>query len=469
MSRTDRHAGSAFKVLLVSPVDKALLGKDFYFKFPHLSLPALAAYTPDGVDVEIVDEKFQAVPDGRGYDLIGITAMTPLAPKAFGMADSFRRQGVPVVMGGYHPTVRPDEALEHADSVCIGEAETLWATIIADAMAGRLKSRYQAEAFPCLERMPRPRRDLLRVPRSARFEHINVYFVQTTRGCPYRCSFCAVTSVLGGKLRHRPVAEIEAELDSLGIRRLDRGQQRDRFHDIVFFTDDNIVGHRSYAKELLRMAATFNMKWVGQASTNVADDGEILTLLRDSGCMGLAVGFETLSQKNIRDVGKGVNRTQEYLDRIRKIHSFRIGLAGNFIFGFDHDDETTFADVVRFVDAARLEGFYYSLLTPYPGTPLYEQMQAEGRLLTTDWSLYDTDHVVYRPRLMDAETLMRGYRWAWRASLSYRSILTRLLGSRNQLIFFGPMNYGMRQTILAHRLTRIVADGILRGCTDSWF
>jgi radical SAM superfamily enzyme YgiQ (UPF0313 family) len=451
VSRTERHAGNAFKILLVSPVDKALLGKDFYFKFPHLSLPTLAAYTPDGVDVEIVDEKFQAVPDGRGYDLVGITAMTPLAPKAFGMADSFRRQGVPVVMGGYHPTVRPDEALEHADSVCIGEAETLWATIIADAMAGRLKSRYQAEAFPCLERMPRPRRDLLRVPRSARFEHINVYFVQTTRGCPYRCSFCAVTSVLDGKLRHRPVAEIEAELDSLGIRRLDRGQQRDRFHDIVFFTDDNIVGHRSYAKELLRRVATFNLKWVGQASTNVADDGEILTLLRDSGCMGLAVGFETLSQKNIRDVGKGVNRTQEYLDRIRKIHSFRIGLAGNFIFGFDHDDETTFADVVRFVDAARLEGFYYSLLTPYPGTPLYEQMQAEGRILTADWSLYDTDHVVYRPRLMDAETLMRGYRWAWRASLSYRSIVMRLLGSRNQLLFFAPMNYGMRQTILAHR------------------
>ena len=126
-------------------------------------------------------------------------------------------------------------------------------------------------------------------------------------------------------------------------------------------------------------------------------------------------------------------------------------MAGNFIFGFDHDDPTSFAEVVRFVDAARLEGFYYSLLTPYPGTPFYEQMRAEGRLLETDWSLYDTDHVVYRPKLMDAETLMRGYRWAWRRSLTYRSILTRLLGSRNQLIFFGPMNYGMRRTILAHR------------------
>jgi radical SAM superfamily enzyme YgiQ (UPF0313 family) len=247
------------------------------------------------------------------------------------------------------------------------------------------------------------------------------------------------------------VAEVEAEIESLGIRRLDGGQKRDRFHDIVFFTDDNIVGHRSYAKDLLRMVAAFNVKWVGQASTNVADDAEILALLRDSGCMGLAVGFETLSQKNIRDVGKGVNRTQEYLERIRKIHAYGIGLAGNFIFGFDHDDPTSFAEVARFVDAARLEGFYYSLLTPYPGTPFYEQMQAEGRILETDWSLYDTDHVVYRPRLMDPETLMQGYRWAWRKSLSYRSILTRLLGSRNQLIFFGPMNYGMRRTILAHR------------------
>jgi radical SAM superfamily enzyme YgiQ (UPF0313 family) len=449
--QTERPARGAFRILLVSPVDRALLGKDFYFRFPHLSLPTLAAYTPAGATVEIVDEKFRDIPDGKGYDLVGITAMTPLAPQAYRVADDFRRQGVPVIMGGYHPTVLPDEALEHADSVCIGEAETLWPAIVNDAMAGRLQTRYRADGFPCLENRPRPRRDLLRIPRAKRFEHINLYFLQTTRGCPFRCSFCAVTSVLGGKLRHRPVSEVEAEIESLGIRRLQRGQKRDRFHDIVFFTDDNIVGHRSYAKDLLRMVAAFNLKWVGQASTNVADDAEILALLRDSGCMGLAVGFETLSQKNIRDVGKGVNRTPEYLERIRKIHAYGIGLAGNFIFGFDHDDPTTFADVVGFVDAARLDGFYYSLLTPYPGTPLYEQMRQEGRLLERDWSLYDTDHVVYRPRLMDAETLIRGYRWAWRRSLTYRSILTRLLGSRNQLIFFGPMNYGMRRTILAHR------------------
>jgi radical SAM superfamily enzyme YgiQ (UPF0313 family) len=446
-----RTAKGAFRILLVSPVDRAVLGQDFYFKFPHLSLPTLAAYTPREAEVTIADEKFHALPDAKGYDLIGITAMTPLAPKAYRIADRFRSQGVPVVMGGYHPTILPDEALEHADSVCLGEAETIWPTLVADAMAGTLKATYRADAFPCLEYTPLPRRDLLLVPRARRFEHINVFFLQTTRGCPFRCSFCAVSSVLGGKLRHRPVPEVEAVIESLGIRRLERGQKRDRFHNIVFFTDDNIVGRRSYAKDLLRMVATFNLKWVGQASTNVADDEEILALLRESGCMGLAVGFETLSQKNIRDVGKGVNRTQEYLDRIRKIHAYGIGLAGNFIFGFDHDDRTTFAQVVRFVDTARLEGFYYSLLTPYPGTPLYEQMRAEGRILETDWSLYDTDHVVYRPRLMDAETLMAGYRWAWRRSLTYRSILSRLLGSRNQLIFFGPMNYGMRRTILAHR------------------
>ena len=445
---TGQSAGDTFRVLLISPIDKAILGEDFYFRFPHLSLPTLAAHTPERVHVEIVDEKFQAVPENGRYDLVGVTAMTPLAPRAYRIADQFRARGVPVVMGGYHPTVLPDEALEHADSVCIGEAETLWPKIVADAVAGRLQERYQASAFPCLEGLPPPRRDLVHIPKAKRFEHINVYFVQTTRGCPHRCSFCAVTSVLGGKLRHRPVAEVEAELESLGIRRLEKGQKRALFHDIVFFTDDNIVGDRRYAREFLRMVATFNLKWVGQASTNVADDEEILALLRDSGCMGLAVGFETLSQKNIQDVGKGVNRTQEYLAKIRKIHAHGIGLAGNFIFGFDHDNETTFPEVVDFVDRARLDGFYYSLLTPYPGTPFYEQMKAEGRLLEDDWSRYDTNHVVYRPRLMDRETLVRGYRWAWRRSLSYRSIATRLLGSRNHWIFFAPMNYGMRQTIL---------------------
>lgn len=451
MTEHDDNGGRRpFRILLVSPVDNAVLGEDFYFKFPHLTMPSLAAYTPQGARVEIADEKFQAIPDGDGYDLVGITAMTPLAPKAYRIADAFRKRGIPVVMGGYHPTVLPGEALEHADSVCIGEAETLWAGIVSDAMAGRLKERYSADTFPRLDNLPPPRRDLVKVPRSKRFDHINVFFVQTTRGCPHRCSFCAVTSVLGGKLRHRPVPEVESELESLGIRRLEKGGKRDRFHDIVFFTDDNIVGHRGYARELLKMVSTFNLKWVGQASTNVADNEEILELLRDSGCMGLAVGFETLSQKNIRDVGKGVNRTREYMERIRKIHAYGIGLAGNFIFGFDHDDETTFPEVVEFVDAARLDGFYYSLLTPYPGTPFYDQMKAEGRLVETDWSLYDTDHVVYRPRLMEAETLRKGYRWAWKKSLSWRSILTRLLGSRNQLIFFGPMNYGMRRTILSH-------------------
>jgi radical SAM superfamily enzyme YgiQ (UPF0313 family) len=448
MNPKSTNQQGAFRILLISPIDRALLGEDFYFKFPHLSLPTLASYTPEGVEVEIVDEKYQSVPEGGHYDLIGITAMTPLAPKAYRIADEFRRRGVPVIMGGYHPSVLPDEALEHADSVCIGEAETLWPEIVADAMAGRLKERYKPPTFPCLDNLPIPRRDLVKIPRKKRFEHINVNFVQTTRGCPHRCSFCAVTSVLGGKLRHRPVADVEAELEACGIPRLERGAKRSKFEHIVFFTDDNIVGDRRYAKELLRMVATFNLKWVSQASTNVADDEEILKLLGESGCMGLAVGFETLSQKNIRDVGKGVNRTQEYLSRIRKIHEYNIGLAGNFIFGFDHDNESTFAEVAEFVDRARLDGFYYSLLTPYPGTPFYEQIKAEGRILEHDWSLYDTNHVVYRPNLMDRETLLKGYRWAWRQSLSYRSILTRLVGSRNHLIFFGPMNYGMRQTIL---------------------
>src|SRR6266542_166816 len=168
----DNERRAPFRILLVSPVDKAMLGKDFYFKFPHLSLPTLAAYTPPAAHVDIVDEKFEAIPDGRGYDLVGITAMTPLAPRAYRIADAFRRRGIPVILGGYHPTVLPDEAREHADSVCIGEAETLWPTIVADAMAGRLKETYRSDRFPCLEDLPLPRRELVKVPRSRRFDHI---------------------------------------------------------------------------------------------------------------------------------------------------------------------------------------------------------------------------------------------------------------------------------------------------------
>ncbi len=217
--------------------------------------------------------------------------------------------------------------------------------------------------------------------------------METTRGCPIGCEFCAVTSAFGGSFRNRPQDEVLAELKTLrpftGLLTLKR---------LVFFVDDNIVSNRAYAREFFSRIADLNLNWFGQASVNIAKDPEILKLAEKSGCTGLFMGFETLSTEAIKSIGKGVNKPGEYLDVVKKIHDHGIGIDGSFVFGFDTDDAGVFDRTVEFVIKAKLEVVYFSILTPYPGTRLHKRLTAEGRLLTEDWNLYDANHVVYQPK-----------------------------------------------------------------------
>lgn len=400
------------------------------FRFPYLALTTLAALTPGDVRVRLIDENVEKIDWKATPDLVGISLMTPLAPQGYEIADAYRKRGVPVVLGGIHPSMMPEEARAHADAVVVGEAEGLWPRVVEDVRQGELQPLYRSEGHSPLTNLPLPRRELLK-----RKAYFFVNTVQTTRGCPFDCEFCSVPQFYGHTYRLRPVEEVERE-----VRRLEG-----RF---VFFVDDNIAGDKAYTKALFRHLIPYRLKWASQASITIARDQELLRLARQSGCMGLFIGFESLSQKTLKEMGKTFNRAQSYREMIKRIHSHGIGIQGSFIFGSDGDTPSVFAEVVRFTEQTRLDAVLFSILTPFPGTRLYRKMKAEGRILSEDWARYDMNHVVFSPRGMGVEQLQNGFNWAYSRLYSWRSIAKRLLGVRRNLQLFGPQNVGFRRAWL---------------------
>lgn len=400
------------------------------FRFPYLALTTLAALTPRDVRVCLIDENVEAVNLKAKPDLVGISLMTPLAPRGYEIADAYRKRAVPVVLGGIHASMMPEEASAHADAVLVGEAEDLWPRVIEDACRGELQPLYRSDRHLPLDNLPLPRRELLK-----RKAYFFVNTVQTTRGCPFDCAFCSVTQFYGHTYRLRPVEEVEREVRNLEGR-------------FIFFVDDNIVGNVAYAKALFRRLIPHGLKWASQSSITIARDQDLLRLARQSGCMGLFIGFESLSQNTLKEMGKTFNRVQSYREMINRIHSYGIGIQGSFIFGNDGDTPSVFAEVVDFTEKARLDAALFSILTPFPGTRLYRKMEAEGRILTDDWTRYDMNHVVFRPRGMRVEQLQQGFNWAYSRLYSWRSIVKRLLGVRRNLQLFGPQNVGFRRAWL---------------------
>jgi radical SAM superfamily enzyme YgiQ (UPF0313 family) len=432
------------RLLLISPLSKnSLMGGSFFFRMPALGLLKVAALTPPDWQVTICDEKVERLDLDQEADLVGITAMTTTVNRAYEISDHFRGRGTKVVMGGMHVSCLPEEALKHCDSVVVAEAEGLWSQLLRDLAENRLRPIYRHNGdLPALAALPSPDWGLYRSK-----NYLPVHFVETTRGCPINCEFCAVTSAFGGRYRNRPRQDVLRELEGLtpfdGLFTL---------KNCVFFVDDNIISNRAYARQLLECLRELGLQWFAQTSLNIAKDSELLKLCRQSGCRGLFLGFETLSPETLKAVGKRVNRPDEYLDSVQRIHDHGIGIDGSFVFGFDTDDERVFDRTLEFVLKARLEVAYFSILTPYPGTRLYQRLLAQERLLTTDWSLYDANHVVFRPKNFTPERLLEGYLSALKQVYSVPSIFKRLWGTTSWKNFFYPMNLGFRQS--AYQLAR---------------
>ena len=427
------------KVLLFAPTaPRSLMGRNFLYRLPPVGLMKVAALTPPGWQAVIADEKIETVDLNQHADLVGITAMTPTAKRAYQIADHFRQRGIKVAMGGMHVSNMPEEALQHCDSVVIGEAEVLWPRLLTDLEAGTLQTTYSHNGnFPALLNQPRSDWEAMRAK-----DYLSLHFSETTRGCPHDCEFCSVTSAFGGKFRNRPIDEVVAELRTFrtfeGLLTLKR---------CVFFVDDNIVSNRVYAKEFFTRIADLNLNWFGQASVNIVRDPEILRLAQKSGCRALFIGFETLCNESLAGVGKTFNRPENYLDVVKKIHDHGIGIDGSFVFGFDEDTEAAFDRTLEFVMRAKLEIAYFSILTPYPGTRLHKRLTAENRVLTEDWDYYDANHVVFRPKRLTPDQLLGGYERVMKELYSTSSIFRRLWGTTAWKNLFYPMNFGFRQSL----------------------
>jgi radical SAM superfamily enzyme YgiQ (UPF0313 family) len=376
--------------------------------FAHLTLTTLAALTPPDIEVKITDENVEPIDFEEDVDLVGVTGMVMHAPRAYQIAQRFRQRGIPVVMGGPHASSRPVEAKEHVDAVVIGEAENVWKGLIEDLKHGCLKPFYKADAYCSMKDMPPPRLDLLR-----KDAYMTVNCVQTTRGCPHQCDFCHVTHFFGKTYRCRPVEEVIDEV---------RGLEG----EFVVFIDDNIAGNRRYAKELFVRLKPLKKKWASQASMTLTRDPELLRLAAESGCVSLFLGVESLSSENLKDVNKGFNQVQQYEEAMKVIHDHDIMILAGFIFGLDHDDEGVFERTLRFCERNRIELPSFFILTPLPGTPLFQRIESEGRLLHKDWAQYNGATVVFEPKLMTEETLQRGFNWVCKEAYSWGSIFKRV-------------------------------------------
>ncbi len=418
------------KLLIISPGwPEGSFWKSMSFQFPYLSMAALAGLSPDDVEIEIIDENVETLEWDTSVDAAALTAMTALAPRAYSIADAFREKNIPVVMGGFHPSVCPQEALQHSDAVVVGEAELVWSDLLNDIRANNLKRIYKAEKLADISKSPPPDWSVF-----DRKPYFFTNLIQLSRGCPYSCEFCSVRQFFGNTYRFKSIEAVVREIE-----RCCGGR------GFVFFVDDNIIGNRLYAVELFKTLKKMKLKWLSHATLSLAQDPELLNLCAESGCIGLFIGFESLSQKNLQKMGKANLKASDYLTGVKKIHDKGIGIEGAFILGCDEDDSSVFDNTLEFIYKAKIDGVHFSVLTPLPGTPLFHRLERENRIIDRNWEHYDLAHVVIDPKLMSPRQLHDGFNLCYREAYSFSSILKRLMPPRKSLQIFGPLNFGIRK------------------------
>jgi radical SAM superfamily enzyme YgiQ (UPF0313 family) len=399
----------------------ALLLNPFYPKSPHgsfgkhvltpsLSLTSIAGATPGNWRVRYWDENLLQGPPAADPppEVVGLTVHLTFAARAYELAAWFRARGSRVVLGGMHVNTSPGEALPHADAISVGDGVRTWPRILRDVEFGRLQPRYDAPFDRGYEHDPPPRRDLI-----ARATFLTTTSVIASRGCRNRCSFCYL-STEGLRMPY-------AVRDPEDIARQIRADRQ----PMAVFMDNNLGASRGYLRRLCAALRPLDTIWTAAVTLDVTDDPSLVREMSLAGCAGVFIGFETLNDENLVSAHKRSPRAEDYERRVRVFHEHGIQVNGSFVLGFDGDRRDVFTTLAEWIDATRLECATFHILTPYPGTPLFRQMEEEGRLLHRNWALYDTAHVVYRPKHLTPRELQLGYEWLYRRLFAHASIWAR--------------------------------------------
>lgn len=419
------------KIALLAPAGamhrySGSFGKSLHYA--PLTLTTLAALVPEDMDAEVAiyDETAGKIPLDIDADLIGITCITGTAPRCYAFADYYRKKGKTVFIGGVHPSMLPDEAAEYADVVFTGFSEQTFPQFLYDYKNGNYQKFYHQNSDFTIEGRPIPRRELLNSKK-----YITTKTVEAIRGCCHTCSFCAYPAAFGKTVYKRPVKEVVAEIEALHTKH-------------VVFPDVNLITDRKYAMELFSALIPLKIMWLGLVTSSVGIDDELITLFRKSGCKGLLIGFESITQESQQYIHKGVNQVNNYVTLMERLHDNGILVQGCFAFGGDEEDESVFDRTVEMVIKAKIDLPRYSILTPFPKTQYYAQLEKEGRIIERNWAMYDVQHCVFKPKLMTKEQLEEGTDRAWRATYSNSGIMKRLAPFTSSPWLSIPLNLGYK-------------------------
>jgi|SRR3989344_1231126 len=399
-------------VTLVYPT----MGRDSKGKYtrkrvlPPLQLSTLAGLTPKNIDLNLVDDRIEDVPYDEPTDLVGISVDTYSALRSYEIAEGYRRRGIPVVLGGFHPTLMLDEARQHADSIVVGQAENVWPALLNDFSEGRMQKVYRGS--------PMPNQIVVDNSFFKRKEYIPITLIEAGRGCPFTCDFCSVQNFFGKKYYPRPVESIRNQIEESG-------------NKWIIFVDDNIASNPKHLGEVCSGIADMNISWASQMSLTVAKNERLMDQMTESGCQGVLIGFESLNKDNLNQMSKNFNGGLEnYLSSVKKFRERGIRIYGTFAVGYDWETTDSVEESLRFALDQKFSLASFYPLTPFPGTELIRRLDTEGRLTKKNWWL-DSEHrwgdIVFNPKNMSPEELSKSCRDAMKKFYSFSSTVTRTL------------------------------------------
>jgi radical SAM superfamily enzyme YgiQ (UPF0313 family) len=395
--------------------------------YAPLTLTTLASLVPKEFNAEmrIIDEGVEECDyDSLNPDIVCLTGITGHILRSYEIADGFRKRGISVIIGGVHATLMPEEAKQHADSVVIGHAYKTFPQALRDWNNGGLKEYYQ-DNNPCFERIPMPRRDLLN-----KKGYISINTTQAVFGCPHRCEFCVISATKSA-YHHRPIDEVIEEIKALKSK-------------LIFFLDPSPIENKDYSKELYKKMIPLKINWMGLSTSKIIDDEELLSLAHQSGCAGLLIGFESVSEKSLEKMNKSFNSLEKHYRLVKELHKRNIPVMGCFVFGSDEDEKNVFKKTVDFCLETGIDLPRFTVYTPFPTTVLFNRLKEEGRILTTNWRKYNCQNVVFKPKNMTVQELEDGLEYAWRECYSVKNIIKRLLNARTRLLWMVVANLGYR-------------------------